>query len=107
MKTKYHCDCVEFCSQSKDLFVCGNYELIEKEKIKVGCLYLMKVIAWNESNNNVEKYENDNYLLTDTSNFVEIQSFQTSAILDVKWSGRQILNKSLLGIVFILFEEII
>ena len=44
MKTTYFADSTEFCPIEglQDLFVCGNYQLIEETRTKVGKLYLLK-----------------------------------------------------------------
>lgn len=101
MRTKYHCDSVEFCPQAIDLFACGNYELNDETRVKVGNLYLMQVNNWetngNKEEDQFEKQLDGSTILTGQSNFKEIQSFQTSAILDLKWSLRMISNKILLG----------
>mmetsp|Transcript_12189 Transcript_12189/g.16844 ORF Transcript_12189/g.16844 Transcript_12189/m.16844 type:complete len:352 (+) Transcript_12189:123-1178(+) len=76
-QTKLNADSIEFCPQfDPSLFACGTYQLIEQKEgeqtsqKKVGCLYLFQLF---ESDNNLE--------------FRELQAIDTSAILDLKWSG--------------------
>ena len=80
-ETKYFADSVEFCpaDEWQDVFACGNYQLIEETKKKVGQLYLFRT-PWTAG----QKLE-------------ELQRLDSAAILDLKWSMRAVRDRWLLG----------
>lgn len=81
-ETRFYADSVECCPIEgfQDLFVCGNYQLLEETKKKVGCLYLMRSSV------------------TDKGGKMEqLSCADSAAILDLKWSMRAVGGRALLG----------
>lgn len=69
LQTKLNADDIEFCPHlplEKPLFVCANYQLLEKEKKKIGCINVFS-------------------LDRKTVEMKQIQAVETNAVFDLKW----------------------
>lgn len=88
-KVKYSADSVEFCPVEglEQYFVCGNYQLVEATREKIGLIYLMEVGA----------EEGKDATQASPLSMIERQCVDTEAILDLKWCPEPIENKAILG----------
>jgi diphthamide biosynthesis protein 7 len=92
---QYSTDSVEFCPHEgyTNYFVCGTYQLIEDEKVKVGRLHLNKLNSrYIFCIPNILQFISNNIEV-----FTEVVTKEVPAILDLKWSYQKINDKIILG----------
>jgi diphthamide biosynthesis protein 7 len=109
-RTKFNADSVEFKPiEEKDgdtrSFVCGNYQLNEETREKVGRIYLYQLQTNQLNNADVASASASAAAASSqasaasfsTVGLLEQQVLETAAIFDLKWSPRLLADKRLLG----------